>query len=141
MPELEIRIGGRAFQVACQEGEEGFLQAAAALLDAEAQPLVAQAGRLPEARLLLMAGLMLADRMAGLTDQARQADARAEAAEARMRHIEAHLEALQGAPLPEPMRVEVEVPVLPAGLLDRLAELAAQAEAVAQDIEDRVAAD
>ena len=62
MPELDIRIGGRTFTVACQAGEEPFLQAAAALLDAEAAPLAAQVGRLPEARLLLMAGLMLADR-------------------------------------------------------------------------------
>ena len=64
MPELTITIGGRAFPVACQEGEEHFLRAAAALLDAEAQPLVAQMGRLPESRLLLMAGLMLADNVA-----------------------------------------------------------------------------
>ena len=45
-----------------------FLRAAAALLDAEAQPLVAQMGRLPEARMLLMAGLMLADKVAAHED-------------------------------------------------------------------------
>ncbi len=33
MPEVQIKIGGRPFQVACQEGEEHFLQAAAQLLD------------------------------------------------------------------------------------------------------------
>jgi cell division protein ZapA len=57
MPELTITIGGRAFPVACQEGEEHFLRTAAAMLDAEAQPLIAQMGRLPEAKMLLMAGL------------------------------------------------------------------------------------
>ena len=62
MPDVDIVIGGRTFQVACQPGEEQFLRAAAKMLDAEAQPLVAQMGRRPESRMLLMASLMLADR-------------------------------------------------------------------------------
>jgi len=33
MPEVNIEIGGRTFQVACQTGEEHFLQSAAALLE------------------------------------------------------------------------------------------------------------
>ena len=40
MPDLEITIGGRTFQVSCQPGEEHFLRAAAAMLDTEAQPLM-----------------------------------------------------------------------------------------------------
>jgi len=63
MPDVSVSIGGRSFAVTCQEGEERFLHAAAALLDREAQPLVASMGRLPEGRMLLMAGLMLALRM------------------------------------------------------------------------------
>ena len=58
MPDVKITIGGRQFDVACQEGEEHFLHAAAALLDAEAQTLVSQIGRLPEARMLLMSALI-----------------------------------------------------------------------------------
>lgn len=69
MPEVEISIGGRVFDVACQEGEEHFLRAAAKLLDNEASALSQQMGRLSEARLLLMAGLMLADKMSGLQDK------------------------------------------------------------------------
>ncbi|MDZ4135512.1 MAG: cell division protein ZapA, partial [Paracoccaceae bacterium] len=57
MPDLEIVIGGRSFQVACQAGEEHFLRTAAAMLDTEAQPLVSQMGRIPESRMLLMSGL------------------------------------------------------------------------------------
>ena len=56
MPQVEIFIGGRTFEVACQEGEEHFLHSAAAMLDAEAATLAEQIGRLPEARMLLMAG-------------------------------------------------------------------------------------
>ena len=33
MAELEINVGGRSFMVACQPGEEHFLNAAAAMLD------------------------------------------------------------------------------------------------------------
>ena len=61
MPELTISIGGREFTVACQEGEENFLKMAAQMLDDEAQVVVDQMGRMPEARMLLMSGLMLAD--------------------------------------------------------------------------------
>ncbi len=68
MPEIEISIGGRVFGVACQEGEEHYLQAAAQQLDNEASVLVKQMGRLSESRLLLMAGLMLADRSGGHRD-------------------------------------------------------------------------
>ena len=47
MPELRITIGERPFTVACQEGEEHFLQAAAGMLDQEAMALKDQIGRLP----------------------------------------------------------------------------------------------
>ena len=36
MPDLEVMIGGKGFQVSCQPGEEHFLRSAAAMLDAEA---------------------------------------------------------------------------------------------------------
>ena len=83
MPEIDITIGGRSFAVACQPGEEHFLRTAAQMLDAEAAPIVTQMGRLPEARLLLMAGLMLADRTAGIEDELRVLRARLAELEAR----------------------------------------------------------
>ena len=85
MPEVDISIGGRKFQVVCNEGEEHFLHSAAAMLDIEAQPLIEQMGRMPESRMLLMAGLMLADKTAaGRTD--RLSVARAAQLEAIARH-------------------------------------------------------
>ncbi|MFB0994252.1 MAG: cell division protein ZapA, partial [Paracoccaceae bacterium] len=44
MPEVIISIGGRKFEVACQEGEEHFVHSAAAIFDREAQPLIVQLG-------------------------------------------------------------------------------------------------
>ena len=122
MAELEINIGGRSFMVACQEGEEHFLQTAAAMLDTEAQPLVTHMGRLPEARMLLMAGLMLADRTASVEDQ--------------LRVLKARVVELESQPAPDPVRVEI--PVIPPQIPETLAEIAARAEALASKVEDKV---
>ncbi|AAV95146.1 cell division protein ZapA [Ruegeria pomeroyi] len=130
MPEVTIHIGGRAFEVSCQEGEESFLQSAAKMLDDEAQVLSDQIGRMPEARMLLMAGLMLADKTAAVEDKIG-------VVEARLAEREAELEALKAAPAPEPERVEVAV--IPPSVTDTLAELAARAEALADRVEEKAA--
>jgi cell division protein ZapA len=126
MPQVEIAIGGRTFEVACQEGEEHFLHSAAAMLNTEASHLSEQIGRMPEARMLLMAGLMLADKTANLEDKVREAEAES----ARMR---AEIETLQSRPAPAPERVEV--PVVPAAITEALAEIAARAEALADQVD------
>lgn len=79
MPEITVNIGGRPFVVACQPGEEPFLNAAADMLNAEAVTLIDQIGQLPEGRMLLMSGLMLADKAVAAEEQLRQAQAELEA--------------------------------------------------------------
>ena len=128
MPEVEISIGGRSFEVACQAGEEQFLLTAAAMLDAEAQVLVQQIGRMPESRLLLMAGLMLADKTAGLEDKLREM-------QDEVTRLSQQVNDLRSAPPPAPQRIEV--PVVPEIVTESLAELAARAEALAAQLEDR----
>ncbi len=129
MPQVEIKIGGRNFEVACQEGEEQFLMTAAAMLDVEASSLSTQVGRMPESRMLLMAGLLLADRTAGLEDQVREA-------EVKMSQLQAQLDAAQS----QSAQVErVEVPVMPAEVLDTMAEFAARAESLADEVEAKAA--
>ncbi|MCB1334130.1 MAG: cell division protein ZapA [Roseivivax sp.] len=129
MPEVEITIGGRSFEVACQEGEEHFLLTAAEMLNNEAKVLVNQIGRVPESRMLLMAGLMLADKTAGLEDKLRDAEERAVRIHQQLRDLQS---------LPPPPAERVEVPVVPASVSDTLAELAARAEALAEQLEDTV---
>lgn len=128
MPELTIKIGGRGFDVSCQEGEEPFLLAAAKLLDDEAQIMSDQIGRMPESRMLLMAGLMLADKSAGTDDKIRTL-------ESQLAQTEAELHTLRNAPRPAPERIEVAV--VPPSVTDTLAEMAARAEALAAVIEER----
>ncbi|KFE36950.1 cell division protein ZapA [Thioclava atlantica] len=125
MPELTISVGGRDFEVACQQGEEHFLRSAAAMLDAEAQTLLGQIGRIPETRMLLMAGLMLADKAAGIEDQLRET-------QNRLGELQARIDQLQANP------AQVEVPVVPTEVTDTLAEIAARAEALADRVEEDV---
>jgi len=131
MPEVKISIGGREFSVACQEGEEHYLQSAAVLLDTEAAALSAQIGRLPEPRMLLMAGLMLADKTAGMEEQVKLAQDKLAA-------LETELNGLRNAPTPEPERVEV--PVIPEIVTESFAEIAARVESLAAKVEEKVAA-
>ena len=126
MADVRVSIGGREFDVSCQPGEEHFLRAAARLLDNEATVLIGQIGRLPEARMLLMAGLMLADKTAGLEDQLRALEERAMVAE-------------RVATTARASQDRVEIPVLPQSVLNAMAEIASRAEALADRIEDRVA--
>lgn len=128
MPQVEILIGGRTFEVACQEGEEHFLQNAAAVLNGEATHLSSQIGRMPEARMLLMAGLMLADKTSGLEDKARES-------EAKMAELQAKIAMLEARPVPVAERIEV--PVIPTQVTEAMAEIAARAEALAATVEER----
>ncbi len=130
MPEVDITIGGRTFEVACQEGEQHFLQSAAKLLDDEARVLTSQIGRIPEARMLLMAGLMLADKSAGMEDRMREL-------ESKLAEQTAELDTLKNAPAPAP--VKVEVPVVPQSVKESLAEFSARAEALANAVEEKAA--
>ena len=123
MPDVSITIGGRQFEVACQDGEESFLKAAAEVLDGEAKLLTDQVGRLAENRMLLMAGLMLADKTVALE----------EAAGSSKQKLEDARTAARVAASTPPERVEV--PVVPEKLVDTLAELAARAEALAEKAE------
>ena len=135
MPQVEIAIGGRSFEVSCQPGEEAFLRTAAELLDAEATALSSQIGRMPEARMLLMAGLMLADKTAGLEDRLRDAEARveelgAQAAEAQARVVVQTVE----VPVEVTVEVPVEVPVIPDEVARLFADIADEAEALSRSI-------
>ena len=88
MPELDVKIGRRSYAIACQDGEQAHLTSAAELMNAEAEQVLAASDRLPESRVLLMAGLMLADRISGSSDQERYADGRIEELEAKLRDAE-----------------------------------------------------
>ena len=130
MPEVTIKIGQRPYTVNCPEGEEPQLQKARDALDAEASTLLVQAGRVPESQMLLMSGLMLADRTLALQEQLRSMEAALEQAQHESPEISQEIKTVIK---------EVKVPVVPPALLESLAELSARAEAAADDLEERIA--
>jgi len=118
MPELEVQIGGRGFKVTCQDGQENFLRSAAAMLDAEVAPLLGQSAARPtDVKMLLTAGLMLADKTAAAEDE--------------LRALRARVSQLEGRPT-----ATRDVAVIPPQVIETLAEIAARAEAVAARMDE-----
>ena len=60
---IDLNIAGRTYQVACREGEEESLRAAARLVDGKSREALAGLGTLSEARQFLFASLLLADQL------------------------------------------------------------------------------
>ena len=60
---IDLNIAGRTYQVACREGEEETLRAAARLVDGKSREALAGLGTLSEARQFLFASLLLADQL------------------------------------------------------------------------------
>ena len=101
MAMVDLNIAGRSYQVACRDGEEETLQAAARLVDGKSREALSGLGTLSEARQFLFASLLLADQ---LIDKAPVAAApppssldpslasRAEALASRLESIAAQLE-------------------------------------------------
>jgi cell division protein ZapA len=60
---VDVSIAGRTYQIACREGEEENLRAAARLVDGKSREALAGLGTLSEARQFLFASLLLADQL------------------------------------------------------------------------------
>ena len=92
MADVAVTVAGRAYRLACRDGDEARLQAAAAHLDAQACRLVERLGAVPENRLLLMAGLLVAGEL--LDARAAAHDGPAAASPADLEEIDGSIERL-----------------------------------------------
>src|ERR1039458_6409440 len=61
MPLVNVMVNGRAYTIACDEGEEDHLRDLAATVDAKAREVLGSVGQVGDTRLLLMAALLMAD--------------------------------------------------------------------------------
>jgi cell division protein ZapA len=111
MAQVTLRINGYAYTLGCQDGEEDHLQAMAAEVDRRIDSVKASAGPSGEARMLVIAALLMADDM----HEMRQKLAAAEPV------------AANSAPVP--------APVTDARLGRRLGKLAKRAEDIAAGLE------
>ncbi|MEL6584892.1 MAG: cell division protein ZapA [Pseudomonadota bacterium] len=131
MPELDLDIGGRIYRVVCDPGQEAATQEAAALFSEQAHAVLNAAGQMPESRTLLLAGLLMADKLrmqAG--DMASQAD--------RMRAVELRAERaeVEAAKTPEPAVAEPSLfDEQERTAQELLEQIVLELEALAEDLE------
>ena len=123
MPEVDVNIGGKNFSVSCQIGEEQYLEAAAAALNAEAKKLGDQISKISDSRMLLMAGLMLADKTADMNDKLIQAEEKLSAATVEIKKLNAL--SLDHSDRPE---------VIPEALTKNLSDIVLKAESLADQL-------
>jgi len=75
MGELTVTIAGRAYLLACDEGEEARLGDLAQLVDAKISGIRQRFGALGDQRLSIMAAITLADELAEANDRMRELEA------------------------------------------------------------------
>lgn len=128
MPDINLNIGGRSFAVACPEGEEASLEAAAQILSADARTLVEQSKNLSESQMLLISGLMSADRAISIQEDLKKA-------EVEVNNLKLKIE--KGSLAESTDDVEPGTSKLTAELYERLSKLSVEAENLADSLEKK----
>ena len=67
---VTVRINGQPYQMGCDVGQESHIEEMGRNVDAIVQQLVGSVGQIGDARLLAMAGLILADQVQSANQQA-----------------------------------------------------------------------
>ena len=80
MAQVEVTINGRGYKVACDDGEEEHLLSLADYVDRKVSELTKSVGQVGDTRLILMAGLVIADELAETMDKLEEAQDSATAA-------------------------------------------------------------
>ena len=75
MPQITVAINGRSYTIACEAGEEDRVRQLARSIDAKVVGFAKDAPQAGEARLLVMAALMLADELGEARETLRRARA------------------------------------------------------------------
>lgn len=88
MSSVSFDIHGKTYVLGCEDGGEAHLRDLAARVDARVRLIAPDAGAAGETRLMLMAALTLADDLAAAT-------ARLEAAQVRLRAVQADFDRLE----------------------------------------------
>ena len=63
MAQVDVGINGKSYRIACDDGQEDHLLQLAAFVDQRIQELVASVGQVGDARLLVMASLLISDEL------------------------------------------------------------------------------
>jgi cell division protein ZapA len=115
MAQITVSINNRVYEIACDDGQEEHLARLGTYIDGKVTELAASIGQVGDARLLVMASLLIADELA---------DVYGELAEAR--------DALEGTPAVAPV---AEPPEMAESLAKNLELLAGRVEDIAARLE------
>ncbi|MGB0576599.1 MAG: cell division protein ZapA [Alphaproteobacteria bacterium] len=63
MAQVDVAINGKSYRIACDDGQEEHLLQLAAFVDERIQQLVSSVGQVGDARLLVMASLLISDEL------------------------------------------------------------------------------
>ncbi|MGB7203874.1 MAG: cell division protein ZapA [Anderseniella sp.] len=69
MGQVDIVVNNRSFTMECADGEEGHLKELARLLDSQVKEIKTGVGEVGDIRLLVMAGLIIADQLSEALDK------------------------------------------------------------------------
>ncbi|WP_417516340.1 cell division protein ZapA [Minwuia sp.] len=69
MPQVQVTVNGREHLIGCGDGEEDRVRELAAYVDKRANELVDGGARVPDARLMLMTALVIADDLASAYEE------------------------------------------------------------------------
>lgn len=72
MPMVDITVNGRRHAVQCGDGEEARVKGLAAYLDRKIAELAADGAKIGDARLMLLASLMVADELSDAYDKIKE---------------------------------------------------------------------
>ena len=114
MPMVDITVNGRRHSVHCGEGEEARVKGLANYVDRKVAELAADGAQIGDARLMLLASLMVADELSDAYDKIQE------------------LEAGQNAAHPAPAGASADSERRAAALIEQVAE---QLNAVAAELE------
>src|SRR3954447_22646676 len=70
MPLVNVMVNSRAYTIACDDGEEEHLKELAVHVDQKAREVLGSVGQVGDARMLLMAALLIADERHELSGKA-----------------------------------------------------------------------
>jgi cell division protein ZapA len=63
MSDVAIKINGRAYQIACEDGQEDHLKRLTEFLEKRLQDVASNVGQVGQERLLVMVGLLIVDEL------------------------------------------------------------------------------
>jgi cell division protein ZapA len=97
MGQVTVPVNGRSFAITCDDGQEPRIRRLAQYVDAKVAEFVGNIGQVGEARLLLLAAVVIADELSDANDALQQERDRAQTADAeRVAAADAAANGIQG---------------------------------------------